>query len=214
MSDSDHKYPFDQTSSQPSQRRNDEPMMQSDIQSAPASQDDDNGAAPARTWQEQVANIQRNLAAKAMSCDRDTHRNNNPHLGRGETVKRIPVIIALFLAVPLTAQQPSNQPVGKWLDTSKDNGAIVYFSNSQSTHMIVSEDFEVVQTHEICASVYGYFMEKSQQGRYDVNFKGMRTSATFTFTTQHDAEHWVTKWCTPQSLLQIKAGKGVFARNY
>jgi hypothetical protein len=34
--------------------------------------------APARTWQEQVANIQRNLAAKTMSCDRDTHRVNNP----------------------------------------------------------------------------------------------------------------------------------------
>lgn len=34
--------------------------------------------APARTWQEQVANIQRNLAAKTMSCDRDTHRNDNP----------------------------------------------------------------------------------------------------------------------------------------
>jgi hypothetical protein len=33
---------------------------------------------PARTWQEQVANIQRNLAAKTMSCDRDTHRVNNP----------------------------------------------------------------------------------------------------------------------------------------
>jgi hypothetical protein len=28
--------------------------------------------------QEQVANIQRNLAAKTMSCDRDTHRINNP----------------------------------------------------------------------------------------------------------------------------------------
>ena len=34
--------------------------------------------APARTWQEQVANIQRNLAAKTMSCDRDTRRVNNP----------------------------------------------------------------------------------------------------------------------------------------
>jgi hypothetical protein len=34
--------------------------------------------APAQTWQEQVANIQRNLAAKTMSCDCDTHRNDNP----------------------------------------------------------------------------------------------------------------------------------------
>jgi hypothetical protein len=33
---------------------------------------------PARTWQEQVANIQRNFAAKTMSCDRDTHCVNNP----------------------------------------------------------------------------------------------------------------------------------------
>jgi len=39
MSNSDREYPFDQTISQPSQRRNDEPMMQPDIQSAPASQD-------------------------------------------------------------------------------------------------------------------------------------------------------------------------------
>ncbi len=38
MSNSDREYPFDQTISQPSQRRNDEPMMQPDIQSAPATQ--------------------------------------------------------------------------------------------------------------------------------------------------------------------------------
>ena len=38
MSNSDREYPFDQTISQPSQRRNDEPMMQPDIQSAPVRQ--------------------------------------------------------------------------------------------------------------------------------------------------------------------------------
>jgi hypothetical protein len=34
--------------------------------------------APARTWQEQVANIQRNLVAKTMGCDNNTNRTNNP----------------------------------------------------------------------------------------------------------------------------------------
>lgn len=106
--------------------------------------------------------------------------------------------------------------VGKWLDVSKENSnyVIFYGEGSNSNKMVLAEDYEVVQTHEICGSVYGYFMEKSQQGRYNVNFKGMRTSATFTFTTQYDAEHWVQKWCTPQSLLQIKGGHGTFARNY
>ncbi len=34
--------------------------------------------APARTRQERVANIQRNLSAKTMRCDRATHRVNSP----------------------------------------------------------------------------------------------------------------------------------------
>ena len=34
--------------------------------------------APARTWQEQVANIQTKLAEHTIGSDRDTHRVNNP----------------------------------------------------------------------------------------------------------------------------------------
>src|SRR6202046_3842795 len=118
----------------------------------------------------------------------------------------------LMGAISLNAQTAT----GKWQDISKDTSGSHFFlgNGDNTTHLLVAEDYEVIQTHEICASVYGYFMEKSQAGRYDVNFKGMRTGATFTFTTQYDAEHWVQKWCTPQSLLGIKAGRGEFARRY
>lgn len=119
----------------------------------------------------------------------------------------------LALSITATAQTPAP---GKWLDVSKDTSHI-YFTTAGSEDTIrtlVVEDYEVVQTHEICASVYGYFMEKSQQGRYEVTFHGMRTTATFKFTTQYDAEHWAQKWCTPESLLSIKGGKGTFARSY
>jgi hypothetical protein len=34
--------------------------------------------APARTWQEQVAQIQMKLAQRTIGSDRDTHRNDNP----------------------------------------------------------------------------------------------------------------------------------------
>lgn len=118
-------------------------------------------------------------------------------------------ILSILVAFTFTLAAQTPHSIGKWLDTSKDAGQIVYFVNGGegSTHMLVSEDYEVLQTHEICASVYGYFMEKSQLGRYNVNFKGMRTTATFEFTTQYDAEQWVKKFCTPQSLTTIKAGR-------
>jgi hypothetical protein len=123
-------------------------------------------------------------------------------------------ITGAVLSATLMGQSP--QSTGKWQDVSKDSTRFFMNNNGtdSTTRLLVSEDYEVLQTHEICASVYGYFMEKSQVGRYDVNFKGMRTGSTFTFTTQYDAEHWVQKWCTPQSLLQIKAGRGEFARKY
>ena len=122
-------------------------------------------------------------------------------------------IASLVLLVTLTAAASAQS--GKWHDISKDNNRIWFgVGGGDSTKLLVAEDYEVVQTHEICGTVYGYFMEKTQEGRYDVNFKGMRTSATFTFTTQYDAEHWVQKWCTPESLLQIKGGKAEFTRKY
>lgn len=135
------------------------------------------------------------------------------------TLQTITLIAALGMTtLAAWSQQNTAQPTpaGKWHDTSKDRQFHVYFngSNDDSTKTLVSEDFEVTQTHEVCASVLGYFMEKSQLGRYDVNFKGMRTTATFTFTTQYDAEHWVQKFCTAESLLSIKKGRGTFARNY
>ena len=34
--------------------------------------------APARTWQEQLSQIQKKLAEHTIGSDRDTHRNDNP----------------------------------------------------------------------------------------------------------------------------------------
>lgn len=127
-------------------------------------------------------------------------------------------IIGLVILATLTAAASAQTPAGKWVDVSKDKQGWTFISSGpggeNTIKSILSEEFEVSQTHEICASVYGYFMEKSQQGRYDVNFKGLRTTTTFTFTTQYDAEHWVQKFCTPQSLLQIKNGHGDLSRKY
>src|ERR1700761_8194298 len=120
-------------------------------------------------------------------------------------------MISSVLLATMTAA--ASAQTGKWHDVSKDNNRI-FFGGSDSTKLLVAEDYEVVATHEICGTIYGCFMEKSNEGRYDVNFKGMRTSATFTFTTQYNAEHWVQKWCTPESLLQIKGGKAEFTRKY
>jgi hypothetical protein len=66
----------------------------------------------------------------------------------------------------------------------------------------------------VCASVYGVFLEKSQLGRYEVHFKGLRTSSTFMFTTQHDSEKWAERWCTPESLTHITQGHGSMGRSY
>jgi hypothetical protein len=123
---------------------------------------------------------------------------------------------ALVLVV-LVGTMFGQTPLGKWQDTTKDSGGFIFLyngSDKDSAHLLVSEDYEVLATHEICASVYGYFMEKSAVGRYNVNFRGLRTSATFTFTTRYDAEHWVMKFCTPQSLTGIKAGGGNLGRSY
>ena len=126
---------------------------------------------------------------------------------------QIGIVVLMATLVPVVTAQA---PIGQWHDVSKD--ATHYFfvgnSDSASTKTILNEDYEVLKTHEICASVEGYFMDKSNQGRYNVYFKGMRTSAVFTFTTQYDAEHWVTKFCTPESLLSIRSGRGTFSRSY
>jgi hypothetical protein len=121
-------------------------------------------------------------------------------------------MISAILLATLTAAGSAQLPLGKWHDVSKDVNSHFFLITSGtsdgSPHVLIAEDYEVVQTHEICGTVYGYFMEKSNEGRYDVNFKGMRTSATFTFTTQYDAERWVQKFCTPDSLLSIRKGDG------
>jgi len=138
-------------------------------------------------------------------------------VGKGEEMKNMRIIaLATFMAVGLATTSYSQQPEGKWADVTKESVGpyFVFGAGDGKTNLLIAEDYEVMQTHEICAHVMGYFMEKSEQSRYEVNFKGMRTSATFTFTTRYDAEHWVQKWCTAQSLLQIKGGKGTFARSY
>lgn len=124
-------------------------------------------------------------------------------------MKRLAIVLLFTMTAVALAQ-----PQGKWLDTTKDTRSNKYLFLSNGPSLLLTEDYEVLQTHEVCAAINGYFLEKSQLGRYEVNFKGMRTSATFTFTTRYDAEKWAEKWCTPQSLLQIKAGRGTFARNY
>ncbi len=122
----------------------------------------------------------------------------------------------LVLMAAVTAEVCAQTPIGEWHDVSKDyaNNFFIGSNDTGSTKPTLNEDYEVIKTHEICASVMGYFLEKSNQGRYNVYFKGMRTSATFTFTTKYDAEHWVTRFCTPESLLDIRHGRGTFSRSY
>ena len=123
--------------------------------------------------------------------------------------------LGLVVVLLLAAAQLVTAQSGKWLNTTEDTKASQFiFAGGGSGHLLLTEDYEVVKTHEVCASMTGYFLEKSNLGRYDVNFKGMRTSATFQFTTQYDAEKWAEKWCTPKSLTSITAGRGTFERKY
>lgn len=131
---------------------------------------------------------------------------------KGRTMKVLK-LLTLALAVAI-APAVSHAQQGKWLDTTKDTQSDKYLILGYGGKFLFTEDYEVMKTHEICATVTGYFMEKSELGRYFVNFKGMRTSAQFTFTTQYDAEHWVQKWCTAESLTNITAGRGELARKY
>lgn len=126
-------------------------------------------------------------------------------------MKKFAAIVTLALGcVPVLAQQ------GKWLDTTKDTTATKYLYIEGNGTLLLTEDYEVLKTHEVCASLTGFFLKESQLGRYQVQFKGMRTSAEFVFTTQYDAEKWVEKFCTPESLLSIKSGNGTatMKRNY
>lgn len=117
------------------------------------------------------------------------------------------MIMVSQVAIPQSAKQ------GKWLDTTGDTKNAQFFSFTGGK-LLFTEDYEVKATHEICASVTGFFLEKSQLGRYDVRFKGMRTSAEFEFTTQYDAEKWVEKFCTPESLTSIGRGHANMGRSY
>lgn len=128
-------------------------------------------------------------------------------------MKSLILIVALLFSVSAFPQQTTNNE-GRWSNVTKDREGNIFFGGAATGKLLIIEDYEVTQTHEVCATVFGYFWEKSEQGRYDVSFKGMRTTATFTFTTQWDAEHWVQRFCTPESLLQIKKGRGTFVRNY
>lgn len=123
-----------------------------------------------------------------------------------------------WLTVPLLfvacAALPQSAKVGKWLDTTEDTNSSKYFFTTGDGKVLLTEDYEVLKTHEICATLVGYFMEKSQLGRYNVNFKGLRTSSTFVFTTQYDAEKWAEKFCTPESLTSIRNGRGNMGRSY
>ena len=120
------------------------------------------------------------------------------------------IVMGAQLTTPQTPQK-----FGKWLDTTKDTrSGEHFFVMGSSGKLLITEDYEVTETHEICASVTGYFLEKSELGRYQLYFKGMRTSAGFEFTTQYDAEKFAEKYCTPDSLRSIKRGKGTMGRSY
>ena len=90
---------------------------------------------------------------------------------------------------------------GVWLDTTADSANTFYFGGSGD--LLLTEDFVVSETHEVCGVVNGTFLSKSQLGRYDVRFKGYRSGSQWEFTTQYDAEQFVQKFCTPESLTSI-----------
>ncbi len=123
------------------------------------------------------------------------------------------LIASVLLAAVISVPQPK---AGRWLDTTEDTNNSMFISISGDGDLILTEDYEVVKTHEVCASVDGYYLEKSDNDRYDVRFKGLRTSSTFTFTDRHAAEKLAEKFCTPESFLSITAGsgRGQFKRNY
>ena len=123
-------------------------------------------------------------------------------------MKRFAALLLLLSQVAL----PQSVKYGKWLNVTEDIENTFIFSGGGE--LIISEDYEVTKTHEICARVDGFYFEKSGADRYEVNFKGMRTSATFTFTDRRVAEKWAEKWCTPESLLSIRAGHGDMGRKY
>ena len=117
-------------------------------------------------------------------------------------MKKLFLVVMLSVTLPVIPQTK----YGKWLDTTKDSqGSTLTWGGSK---VLMTEEYEVTQTHEICADVEEFFMEKSNIGHFDVDFKGMRTSARFEFTTRYAAEHWVEKFCTPDSLLSIRNGRG------
>jgi hypothetical protein len=127
--------------------------------------------------------------------------------------KRIILIGGIVLCtMGMCAQQAK---LGRWIDTTADmntdNG--VYFVGGHGK-LLVTEEYEVIRTHEICAGLYAYHLDKSGLNHFDVTFKGMRTSAQFSFSDQLSAEKWAEKWCTPESLLSITAGRGTMKRAY
>lgn len=121
------------------------------------------------------------------------------------------VILGLVMMAGLCSAQKTKQ--GKWLNIT-DDSLNSHFLFSDGGKLLLTEDYEVLKTHEVCASLNGYFLSKSELGRFQVRFNGMRTSSTFVFTTQYDAEKWVEKWCTPESLTHITAGRGNMGRSY
>ena|ERR1700677_1195802 len=107
--------------------------------------------------------------------------------------KRIAVVV-LLLSCQLILGQAK---LGKWHNTTEDTKSPggVTFLFSGDGKLLITEEYEILKTHEICANVYGYFLEKSGTSRYEVNFNGARISNRFIFSTQYDAEKWTETWC-------------------
>lgn len=121
-----------------------------------------------------------------------------------------------FIAVLLLAASAVPHPpkLGKWVDTTKDSLSGYFIVSGGRGELLLTEEYEVLKTHEICASLDGLLLEKAEAERYDVRFNGMRTSAVFTFSDRRTAEKWAEKWCTPESLESITGGRGSMGRKY
>lgn len=112
--------------------------------------------------------------------------------------------LALALLFGTTVNPQSvHKPEGKWTSTIADASYDMFTVNGSTSSMILVEEYEVTSTQEVCAVVTGYFRPHTKLQRYLVQYKGMRTSSVFEFSTQFAAEHMVEKYCTAESFTSL-----------
>ena len=57
------------------------------------------------------------------------------------------LMVLTIIAALGTVAQAQSKPEGKWLDVSRDAGNVIFFGSADSTKVVLSEDYEVLQTH-------------------------------------------------------------------